>query len=520
VRRLASVHHWLVPTTDEPLHPDPSPSTTQVAWWDARTLADHLANGLLSSKEAVTTLVQRIAEIDRSGPTLRSVLSLAPDAVETAAALDAERAAGRVRGPLHGVPVLVKDNIDTVGAMGTTAGSLALVDSQPAADATVVRRLRDAGLVLLGKTNMSEWANFRSTTSTSGWSAVGGLCVNPHALDRSAGGSSSGSGAAVAAGLAPLAVGTETDGSIVCPAALCGVVGLKPTVGLVSTEGVIPIAKSQDTPGPIARTVWDAAALLSVLAEPSASRPRDYTVFCHDDGLRGARIGVPRRILWGYSDAADAVAEEALRLLAAAGATLVDPADLPSIEELTRSDAEITVLSTEFKVYLEAYLATRTPGSPRTLADLVAFNDAHADLELRYFGQDRFEAALRTQGLDDPDYRAALETCRLLGRERGIDAVLAAYDLDALVAPAYPPAWPVDLAKGDLIAGGCSQPAAVAGYPLLTVPCGLVDGLPVGLAFMGTAWSEPTLIRLGYAFERAVDMTLRPTYRPTTTSPN
>ncbi|REF35953.1 amidase [Thermasporomyces composti] len=498
-------------TTDE--RPDPSPSTADVAAWDARTLAEHLADGRLTAKAAVTTLLRRIAEIDHSGPSLRSVLSVAPDAVETAEALDAERAAGHVRGPLHGVPVLVKDNIDTVGAMGTTAGSLALVDSQPAGDATVVRRLRDAGAVILGKTNLSEWANFRSTSSTSGWSAVGGLCVNPYALDRSAGGSSSGSAAAVAAGLAPLAVGTETDGSIVCPAALCGVVGLKPTVGLVSTNGVIPIAKSQDTPGPIARTVWDAAALLNVLAEPSASRPRDYTAYCRDDGLRGARIGVPRRILWGYCDAADAAAEEAVRLLAASGATIVDPADLPGIEELSRSDAEITVLSTEFKVYLDAYLATRTPGSPRTLADLVAFNEAHAEQELRYFGQDRFEAALRTRGLDDPDYRAALEACRLLGRERGIDAALAAHELDALVAPAYPPAWPIDLTKGDLIAGGCSQPAAVAGYPLLTVPCGLVDGLPVGLAFMGTAWSEPTLIRLGHAFERALDLTLWPTYR-------
>lgn len=504
-------------TTDEQ-RPDPSPSTAEVAWQDAKTLAHYLADGSLTSADAVATLLRRIAEIDRSGPILRSVISTAPDAVEVAAALDAERQAGSARGPLHGVPVLVKDNIDTVGPMGTTAGSLALVGSQPGADATLVRRLRDAGAVVVGKTNLSEWANFRSTNSTSGWSAVGGLCVNPHALDRSAGGSSSGSAAAVAAGLAPLAVGTETDGSIVCPAALCGVVGLKPTVGLVSRQGVVPIAKCQDTPGPITRTVWDAAALLSVLAEPAARGPRDYTAYCRDDGLRGARIGVPRRVLWGYSTEADDLAEEAIRLLAARGATIVDPAELPSIEELSRSDAEMTVLYTEFKVCLEEYLATRTPGSPRTLADLVAFNEAHADEELRHFGQDRFEVALHTQGLDDPDYLAALETCRVLGRERGIDAALAAHDLDALVVPAYPPAWPIDLENGDLIAGGCSQPAAVAGYPLLTVPCGVVDGLPVGLAFMGTAWSEPTLVRLGYAFERALGLTIRPAYRPTSAS--
>jgi amidase len=514
----------------------------------------------------VAALLRRIEEIDRSGPLLRSVIRTNDDAPTEAAALDAEAAAGRRRGPLHGVPVLVKDNIDTAGPMGTTAGSLALAGDSPAADAPLVRRLRDAGMVVLGKANLSEWANFRSSGSSSGWSAVGGLCVNPHALDRSAGGSSSGSGAAVAAGLAPMAVGTETDGSILCPAALCGVVGIKPTVGLVDGTGIVPISHSQDTAGPIARTVRDAAALLSVLASAGSTGARagasggsspggraggragggrvgsrdglaadppvpgrraydDYQAYCLADGLRGARIGVPRHGLWGYSAGADDLAEEAVRLLAARGATIVDPADLPSLDELATSDAEMTVLATEFKVGIEAYLATRGSHSPNTrdadgqrtpraLADLVAFNDAHADVELAHFGQDRFEDALRTNGLDDPAYREALETCRRLGRAEGIDAALRTHDLDALVAPTYPPAWKIDLVNGDRVVGSCTQIPAVAGYPVITVPCGASAGLPVGLAFLGTAWSEPTLIRLAYAFEQALDLSLTPTFRP------
>ncbi|MEQ7128958.1 amidase family protein [Actinopolymorpha sp. B11F2] len=518
-----------------------------------------------TAADGVAALLRRIEGVDRSGPTLRSVIRTNHDAVTEAAALDVEAAAGRRRGPLHGVSVLVKDNIDTAGAMGTTAGSLALAGAGPAADAPLVRRLRDAGMVVLGKTNLSEWANFRSSGSSSGWSAVGGLCVNPHALDRSAGGSSSGSGAAVAAGLAPLAVGTETDGSILCPAALCGVVGIKPTVGLVDGTGIVPISHSQDTAGPIARTVRDAALLLSVLA--SAGRPGgrgdgsgpgsgapagdppvpgrraydDYQAYCRSDGLRGARIGLPRHGLWGYSARADALAEEAVRVLAAQGATIVDPANLPSLDELSMSEAEMTVLATEFKVGIEAYLATRgvrapdgrgaadagsrvagasgVAGSdglrvPRTLADLMAFNDAHADVEFAHFGQDRFEDALRTGGLDDPAYREALETCRRLGRSEGIDAALRTHDLDALVAPTYPPAWKIDLVNGDHVSGSCTQVPAVAGYPVITVPCGAADGLPVGLAFIGTAWSEPTLIRLAYAFEQALDFSLTPAFRP------
>ncbi len=530
---------------------DPSPATSALASLDAHTLAEHVARGTLTSVEVVRALERRIDEIDRSGPTVRAVLGGNPDAEVEAATLDAEREAGRTRGPLHGIPVLVKDNIDTAGPMGTTAGSLALAGSPPATDAPLVRQLRAAGAIVLGKTNLSEWANFRSSGSSSGWSAVGGLCVNPHALDRSAGGSSSGSGAAVASGLAPLAVGTETDGSIVCPSALCGVVGLKPTVGLIDGGGIVPISHSQDTAGPIARTVRDAAALLTVLARPAGGAgggvrggagggvrdgPANYVSYCRRDGLRGARIGVPRRGLWGYSARADALAEEAVRLLAAQGATIVDPADLPSMDELAASEAEMTVLNTEFKADLEIYLASRFAGGsasqadgqssdgrrggdgqrggPRTLADLVAFNAAHADEELVHFGQDRFEQALGTGGLTDPNYLDAVATCRRLGRTHGLDAALGGYELDALVAPTYPPAWKIDLVNGDQLSGGCPQPAAVAGYPILTVPCGTTSGLPVGLAFMGTAWSEAVLIRLAYAFEQALGPTLRPAYLP------
>jgi len=475
----------------------------------------------------VRALLARIDDIDCSGPTLRSVIRVNPRAEAEAEELDAEADAGRRRSPLHGMPVLVKDNIDTAGPMGTTAGSFALAEDSPRRDAPLVTRLREAGLVILGKTNLSEWANFRSTGSSSGWSAVGGLCLNPHALDRSAGGSSSGSGAAVAAGLAPLAVGTETDGSILCPSALCGVVGIKPTVGLINGRGIVPISHSQDTAGPIATTVADAAALLSILAStpyednlvthtpavPGRHAHQDYTQFCQPDGLRGARIGVPRKGLWGYSAAADALAEQAVELLASHGATIVDPADIPSYDALASSEDELTVLLTEFKVGIEAYLAD-SERAVRSLEDLVAFNTAHAETELAHFGQEIFERALQTNGLADPAYQRARETCLRLGRSEGIDAVLSRHELDALVAPAYPPAWKIDLVNGDPRLGSCTQTAAVAGYPAVTVPFGTVDGLPVGLAFLGTAWSEPTLIRLAYAYETVRGPAPRPTFRP------
>lgn len=467
---------------------------------------------MIADFSATRDALARIREIDRVGPSLHAVLALNPLAGEDARRLDAERAAGQVRGPLHGVPILVKDNIDMAG-MATTAGSLAMVRNVAAADAPLVSRLRSAGAVIVGKANLSEWANFRSAGSSSGWSAVGGLCRNPHALDRTAGGSSSGSGVAVAAGMVPLAVGTETDGSITCPSAVNGVVGIKPTVGLIPGQGIIPVSHSQDTAGPMAATVRNAALLLDVLSGADGT----YGAACVPDGLRGARIGLPRQGLWGYHARTDAVAEQAVRLLAAGGATIVDPADLPCLDELAESDAEMEVLHTEFKVDLEAYLAGCPEGVPRTLAEVMEFNLAHAGEELRHFGQDRFERAVATEGYGSPAYRQAVLDCRRLGRDEGIDAALRAHDLDVLVAPAYPPAWKIDLANGDHALGACTQPAAIAGYPILTLPCGAVDGLPIGLAFIGTAGSEATLIRLAHTLEQALAVSLEPTFHPPTT---
>ncbi|MQA97196.1 MAG: amidase [Streptosporangiales bacterium] len=464
---------------------------------------------VIDDSDATREALTRIREIDRTGPSLHAVLALNPAAEADADRLEAERAAGRVRGPLHGVPILVKDNIDMAG-LATTAGSLAMAGNVAVADAPLVTRLRAAGTVIVGKANMSEWANFRAVGSTSGWSALGGLCRNPHALDRSAGGSSSGSGVAVAAGMVPLAIGTETDGSITCPSAFNGVVGIKPTVGLVPGQGIIPVAHSQDTFGPMATSVRDAAVLLDVLADAGGA----YASACVPDGLRGARIGLPRHGMWGNSPRADAVAEEAVRLLAAGGATIVDPADLKSIDELGESDAEMIVLHTEFKVDVEEYLAGCAGDVPRTLAEVVRFNEDHAAEELRHFGQDRFERALETGGYDDPAYQRAVRDCRRLGRDEGIDAALRAHDLDALVMPTYPPAWKIDLINGDHLMPGCSRLAAIAGYPIVTLPCGEADGLPIGLAFVGTARSEPVLIRLAHALERALDFSLKPTFRP------
>ncbi|HEY3556462.1 MAG TPA: amidase [Kribbella sp.] len=440
----------------------------------------------------VDELQGRMRDID---PLVNAVCTPNPTALTEAARLDTERDEGRVRGPLHGVPVLVKDNIDTAD-LPTTAGSLALADQPPPPqDAPLVRRLRDAGCVILGKTNLSEWANFRGSSSSSGWSAYGGLTRNPYALNRSPGGSSSGSGAAVAAGLAEYAIGTETNGSIVCPAALNGVVGLKPTVGLVPQQGIVPISHSQDTAGPMTRTVQQAAALLSVLTGDQT----DYTEACRGTDLSNVRIGVPRGPLWGYSKGLDQVTERALELLSQCGATLVDHLSLPSPGG---DEDQLQVLSHELKVDLAAYLATRAPGGPRTLDDLIAFNNEHADQELQWFGQELFERAAATDGLDSPVYVAARLTALRAGRD-GIDNLLRDNQLDALVSPSYSPAWSIDLVNGDHVLGSSSSHAALAGYPLLSVPSGLVSGLPVGLTISGTARSEVTLIRLAHAFETA-----------------
>lgn len=485
-------------------------------------LQQELTGGQLTSRRLVRRYLRRIDRVDAEGPTLRSVIEVNPDAEDIARDLDLERRRGEVRGPLHGIPVLLKDNIDTGDAMLTTAGSLALVDSRPGGDATVVERLREAGMVVLGKTNLSEWANFRSTQSSSGWSARGGQTKNPYVLPRNPSGSSSGSAAAVSAFLAPVTLGTETDGSIVGPAHACGVVGIKPTVGLTSRAGVVPISRTQDTVGPLGRAVADAAAVLGVLTgvDPrddatAASEGRsqgDYTAYLDPDGLQGARIGVPRQLTVNSPEAMAAF-EETVAAVRAAGATLVDPVEIPSYDEFTTSSAELDVLLWEFKADIAEYLATRSAGSPRTLADLIRFNEQNAEEELRWFGQELFEAAQSRTGLDDPAYAAALATSRRISRTEGLDAVLDEHDLDALIAPTGGPAWMTDLVNGDNFLGGTSSYAAMAGYPLITVPNGSVFGLPLGVTFMGRAWSEPTLIRLASGFEARTQARISPKFR-------
>jgi amidase len=461
-----------------------------------------------SSRQLTDAYLTRIARLDE---TVNAMIELNPDALSIAEALDRERAAGRIRGPLHGIPIVIKDNIDTADRMATSAGSLALAENIAARDAHIVRRLREAGLVLLGKTNLSEWANFRSTHSTSGWSGRGGLTRNPYALDRNCCGSSSGTGAAVAASFAAIGVGTETDGSIVCPSSSCGLVGLKPTVGLVSRTGIIPIAHSQDTAGPMARTVTDAALLLAAMAGAdsldsftAASRGRvhaDYTQFLDPNGLRGARIGVARQY-FGFSDHVDKVMKDALDVLAKLGATLVDPANMEHHDEYGASELE--VLLYEFKHDLNGYLAGLSPAvKTRTLADLIRFNEDNRDREMPYFGQELFLQAQEKGPLTTAAYRKALAKNHRLSRAGGIDAVMKKHKLDALVAPTGGPVWTTDLVNGDHYTGGYSSASAVSGYPHVTVPAGHAFGLPVGLSFFAEAWSEPKLLKYAYAFEQA-----------------
>jgi amidase len=458
-----------------------------------------------TARHDVTELLDRIREVDTR---LGAVSDLNPQAIDDADTLDRELAEGHRRSPLHGRAILVKDNIDTAG-LATTAGSLALADHPPATDASLVQRLRAAGMVVLGKTNLTEWANIRGTGSTSGWSGYGGLTRNPYALNRSAGGSSSGSGAAVAARLAPFAIGTETDGSISCPAAFNGCVGLKPTVGLVPTDGVIPIAWSQDAPGPMALTVRDAAALLTVMAGGGTQ----YADHARDGSLRGKRLGVPRNgQFWGYSAQADAAAETALGVLARAGAEIVDHTDLPGLDDFD-DELELDVMLAELGPGLASYLATRR-GVPQSLAELVDFNRTHADDELRWYGQDLFERALASPGPDSPEYAAARAACLRAGRD-GTDTVLREHRLDALVTPSYSPAMSVDLVNGDAFRGGCSTPSAIAGYPILTVPSELVHGLPVAISFWAGAGSEATLVEIGHGYEQARDADTGPLPAPT-----
>lgn len=481
-----------------------------------------------SGQETAQSLVekyrQRIETLDKEGLSLHLVIELNPDAAGIAAALDAERRSKGGRGPLHGIPVLIKDNIGTADRMTTTAGSLALDGSIPAKDSFVARRLREAGAVILGKTNLSEWANFRSTHSSSGWSGRGGQCRNPYALDRNPSGSSSGTGGAIAASYAAVGIGSETDGSIVSPSNNCGLVGLKPTIGLVSRAGIIPIAHSQDTAGPMTRTVADAAILLGALvgADPddaatrsAASRgQRDYTTSLDPNALKGARIGVPRKACFGMNVHADRLAEEAIAVLRKLGAVIVDPADLPSPSKV--SDSEFDVLLYEFKADLNAYLASLGPKAPaRSLKDLIAFNEQHKDREMPHFGQEIFLRAEKMGPLTDPKYKAALANGHHWTRTLGIDAVMTKHRLDAFVAPTSGPASLTDLINGDYGPNGCSTIPAVAGYPHITVPAGFAFGLPVGLSFFGRAFSEGKLLGYAFAFEQATKHRLPPRFLPT-----
>lgn len=486
------------------------------------SLQEAMGAGRYTSRRIVELYIERINAIDRGGPALRSVSEVNPDAVAIADRLDAERRAGRVRGPLHGIPVLLKDNIDTGDRMMTTAGSLALEGSRAARDAFVAARLREAGAVILGKTNLSEWANFRSTKSTSGWSGRGGQVKSPYVLDRNPCGSSSGSGTAAGANLATIAVGTETDGSIVCPSSASALVGIKPTVGLVSRSGIIPISGTQDTAGPMARTVTDAAILLQALTsvDPldeatarSRTHARNYTAALRADGLKGARIGVARRKYFGYSRAADALIETAIAKLAQQGATIIDPADIPTAERL--DDCEFEILLYEFKAGLNEYLSRLGPGvKVRSLADLIAFNLREKDREMPFFGQEILVSAEKKGPLTSPAYRRAHVACRTRARAGGIDAVMTRLKLDAIVAPTGSPAWLTDLVNGDHFLGSSSTPAAVAGYPNITVPAGFAHGLPVGLSFFGRAWSEATLIQYAFAYEQATRHRKPPRFTP------
>jgi amidase len=501
----------------------PGPGAVKLEEATLAHLRAALNSGAATAVSLTTAYLSRVAQLDKAGPKLNAIIELNPDAIPIAKALDEERAIKGPRGPLHGVPVLVKDNLDSHDRMMTTAGSLALLGSTPGRDSFVVQRLREAGAVLLGKTNLSEWANFRGSRSTSGWSARGGLTKNPCVLDRNPSGSSSGSAAAVAASLCAVAVGTETNGSIVSPSSACGIVGLKPTVGLVSRAGIIPISKTQDTAGPMARTVTDAAILLGIMAGIDSRDPRtedsrgkahgDYTQFLDADGLRGARIGVPRKF-FRLGGKADAVIDAALETLKSRGAILVDPADIPSVDKIGGADYQVMLY--EFKAGLNAYLASLGPAAPHgTLADIIEFNRRNAEKELPYFGQEIFLAAQAKGPLTDNAYLDALEKCGRLSRDEGIDAVMNEHKLDAFIAPTGGPAGKVDLIYGDRGAGGCSAPAAVSGYPHITVPAGQAYGLPVGLSFFGRAYSEPVLLKLAYAFEQATNARRAPAYQPT-----
>jgi amidase len=486
-------------------------------------LQDRMKSEKFTARSITERYLARIEELDKQGPAINSILEINPDALAIADALDKERKVTGLRGPLHGIPVLIKDNIGTADRMTTTAGSLALAGFIPSKDSFVAQRLREAGAIILGKTNLSEWANIRSNHSSSGWSGRGGQTRNPYVLDRNPCGSSSGSGAAAAANLCALAIGSETDGSIVCPSSANGLVGIKPTLGLVSRSGIIPIAHSQDTAGPMTRTVTDAAILLGALAgvdpqdaatqESRGKALADYTQFLDPHGLRGAKIGVARKF-FGFSEAVDHLMNDAIEEMKRQGAVIIDPAEIETTGKFDESEFE--VLLYEFKADLNAYLAQWGPNVPvHSLKEIIEFNERNQEKEMPYFGQDVFLKAEAKGPLTTKDYQDALAKNHRLARTEGIDQVMDKFHLDAIIAPTGSPAWLTDLVDGDHSSGGSSSPAAVAGYPNINVPAGFVFGLPVGISFFGRAWSEPTLIKLAYSFEQATKFRQPPHFLPT-----
>jgi len=491
--------------------------------WTISELQSLMDTGKLTARNLTQLYLERIDAIDRNGPKVNSIIEMNLDALAIASSLDDERHNSKTRGPLHGIPILVKDNIDTHDRMQTTSGSLALKGHIAPCDAFIVRQLRSAGAVILGKTNLSEWANFRGKRSVSGWSSRGGLTRNPYALDRSACGSSSGSAVAVAANLCAAAIGTETDGSIICPSQTNGIVGIKPTLGLWSRSGIIPIAHSQDMAGPMARTVADAAILLGALTGvdegDSATRLskkrafEDYTQFLDKNGLKGVRIGVARKMV-GTDKRIIKIFESCLDVMKQMGAVIVDPADVPNHRKFGKTELE--VLYYEFKADLNKYLAS-TKARVKTMAEVIEFNEENRDRVMPYFGQEHMELAQKKGSLHDKRYRDALAKNHRLTRKEGIDATMRTYKLDAIVVPSGGPSWTIDLVNGDAINWDMisASPAAVAGYPHITVPAGYIFGLPVGISFFAKAWQEPTLIKLGYAFEQATKVRKPPEFLPT-----
>jgi amidase len=510
------------PARAENLAADAPPASFELDEITIDRLQAAFASDQESSRSITEKYLARIQQVDKAGPAINAIIELNPDALQIAEALDRERKAQGARGPLHGVPILIKDNIDTGDRMSTTAGSLALLGSCPSQDAFVAAQLRKAGAVILGKTNLSEWANIRSSHSTSGWSGRGGLTRNPYALDRNPCGSSSGTGAAVSANLCVAGVGTETDGSVVCPASANGLVGLKPTVGLVSRAGIVPISHTQDTAGPMARTVRDVALLLNAMvgadSEDSATansqgkRLPDYSKTLDPAGLKGARLGIVRKY-FGFSETVDQLMDSLISEMKLAGAEIVDPADIPTIGKFDESES--TVFYYELKADLAAYLARRGNTAVKNLKDVIEFNERNRQREMPYFGQDFFIKSQQKGPLGSKEYLDALALNRQLARVEGIDFVMDKFKLDALVAPTGGPAWLTDLINGDHAPGGSSSAAAVAGYPNINVPAGSVWGLPVGVSFFGRAWSEPVLLKIAYAFEQVARARQKPRFLPT-----